>query len=568
MSIRKIELLLTARNMTAKAFRAIGQSMKSIGAAAVRAGKAAAVALGVIGGAALAVGKKMVGAYQIQAAAEAKLAGVLKTTGYAAGVTLSQMKSYASELQNATGVGDETTLSMMGLLASFRGIGDADVFKRATAAIIDMSAAFQKAGKSAQDVENGARMIGRALDNPIVGITALTRYGIVFTDAQKEQIKTMQESGDMIGAQGMVLQELEGKYGGVAGEVSKAQHGIKQLVAAWGDAYEEIGKVIVETEEFDGVISKITESIQALEGNGHLEQWAENARAAIDFLMPAINGVGKALSFVGDVTAGMGAFLGALSAGASLEEATKAITEIPEQHKEDQKAKLRDIQAKKKVEADQKANLEWHAMQDAKLAKQKEEAAKNTPAAKAAQKAADDAKAMADLKAKIAIANEKARWDELIALHEKKAKLEVDIEKAKQDEILEAKKKGIEDQLAADEKALEEATELAKRRVEDVIDENKKKEDHEKGLADDQKKADKLRGMQASGIKISKRDQEFLKQAEAIANAGAAVPGLNEDIERAKKSLAELGNQTKMLNSLLTEQKANGKMMKELMAAG
>ena len=49
---------------------------------------------------------------------------------------------------------------------------------------------------------------------------------------------------------------------------------------------------------------------------------------------------------------------------------------------------------------------------------------------------------------------------------------------------------------------------------------------------------------------------------------GAAVPGLNEDIERAKKSLAELGNQTKTLNSLLTEQKANGKMMKELMAAG
>ena len=46
MSIRKIELLLTARNMTAKAFNAVGRSMKSIGAAAVKAGKAAAVALG------------------------------------------------------------------------------------------------------------------------------------------------------------------------------------------------------------------------------------------------------------------------------------------------------------------------------------------------------------------------------------------------------------------------------------------------------------------------------------------------------------------------------------------
>ena len=359
-----------------------------------------------IGGAALAVGKKMVQSYQIAAAAEAKLAGVLKATGYAAGVTLSQMKSYASELQKTTGVEDETTLSMMGMLASFQGIGDADVFKRATAAIIDMSAAMQKAGASSQDVESGAVRIGRALDNPIVGITALTRLGIVFTDAQKEQIKTMQESGDMIGAQGMILQKLEGKFGGVGAEVSKSKHGIDQLVIAFGDAQEEIGKVIVETEGFDGVISKITASIQALESSGSLELWAEKARAAIDFLSPAIEGVGKALSFVGDMVAGGSAFLGALS-GASLEEATKAITEIPEQAKEDQKAKLRDIRARKKVEADQKANLEWHRMQDAKLAKQKEEAAKNTPAAKAAQKAADDAKAMADLEAKIAIANEK-----------------------------------------------------------------------------------------------------------------------------------------------------------------
>jgi len=54
------------------------------------------------------------------------------------------------------------------------------------------------------------------LNDPILGVTALSRVGVQFNDQQKEQIRLMQESGNVLGAQKIILKELDDQVGGTA----------------------------------------------------------------------------------------------------------------------------------------------------------------------------------------------------------------------------------------------------------------------------------------------------------------------------------------------------------------
>ena len=58
--------------------------------------------------------------------------------------------------------------------------------------------------------------LAKALEDPARRVTDLARSGTVFTEQQKEQIKTLQESGRLFEAQNLILQEIEQQYGGAA----------------------------------------------------------------------------------------------------------------------------------------------------------------------------------------------------------------------------------------------------------------------------------------------------------------------------------------------------------------
>ncbi len=152
----------------------------------------------------------------VQAAGEsqqavAQLDAVIKSTGGSAGVTSEHAQQLASALQNVTMYGDETVLSAENMLLTFTNIGAAGgVFDSATRTALDMSQAL------GQDVTSSAIQLGKALNDPINGITALTRVGVTFTDAQKAQIEAMVKSGDVAGAQKLILQELQREFGGSA----------------------------------------------------------------------------------------------------------------------------------------------------------------------------------------------------------------------------------------------------------------------------------------------------------------------------------------------------------------
>jgi hypothetical protein len=54
------------------------------------------------------------------------------------------------------------------------------------------------------------------LNDPIKGITALQRVGVSFTKSQKDQIKTLVDSGKTLDAQKLILRELGKEFGGAA----------------------------------------------------------------------------------------------------------------------------------------------------------------------------------------------------------------------------------------------------------------------------------------------------------------------------------------------------------------
>jgi hypothetical protein len=98
----------------------------------------------------------------------------------------------------------ESIQSGENLLLTFRslknGVGEGnDVFNQATVALVDMARALGK------DPQDAAIQLGKALNDPITGMTALRRVGVSFTQDQQKLIKTLAESGDIMGAQKVIL---------------------------------------------------------------------------------------------------------------------------------------------------------------------------------------------------------------------------------------------------------------------------------------------------------------------------------------------------------------------------
>jgi hypothetical protein len=138
--------------------------------------------------------------------------GVIKSTGGVAGVTAKQIRDMAQALESVTTADDKVIEGGAGLLLTFTNIGK-DVFPQATKSMVDLGIAMAQGDVANADFKSSAIQLGKALNDPIKGITALSRVGVSFTKEQKEQIKTLVESGKTMEAQKVILAELEREFG-------------------------------------------------------------------------------------------------------------------------------------------------------------------------------------------------------------------------------------------------------------------------------------------------------------------------------------------------------------------
>jgi hypothetical protein len=163
--------------------------------------------------------------------ATAQLNAVLKSTQYAAGLSIEALQDQATALQGVTTFSDEVINSGQAMLLTFTNIGR-DVFPMATEAILNMAQEFGS-------VDQAAVQLGKALNNPIEGLGALTRVGVQFTEEQKKLVEGFVKAGDIEAAQKIILQELQVEFGGLARAMGQTTEGKLKILANQLDTLKE-----------------------------------------------------------------------------------------------------------------------------------------------------------------------------------------------------------------------------------------------------------------------------------------------------------------------------------------
>lgn len=169
----------------------------------------------------------------------------IRATGNAVNVNTKKFWAYAEAQQASTGVGADQIAQGAALLATFKNVRNEvgkgnDVFMRASTAAQDLSA------KGFGSLESANKMLGKALNDPVKGLSALSRAGVTFTAQQKEQIKTLAESGDMLGAQKIILGEVESQVGGAAKAYGQTTAGqVQRAKLAFGELTETLAVALL-----------------------------------------------------------------------------------------------------------------------------------------------------------------------------------------------------------------------------------------------------------------------------------------------------------------------------------
>ncbi len=187
--------------------------------------------------------------YRAQEEADRKLQNTLKATGNQLGLVSEDFKSLAARIQATTGLGDEVISNeVISNFLTFKSINLPDVFDRATKAAMDLSAQF------GQDLKSSTIQLGKALEDPVKGVSALARVGVTFTETEKEMIKSLVEANKKADAQRMILAALEGQTQGAAEAMADP---VKMLSSNWSDLVEILGESFVPI--LNNIVPKMTQ---------------------------------------------------------------------------------------------------------------------------------------------------------------------------------------------------------------------------------------------------------------------------------------------------------------------
>jgi hypothetical protein len=152
---------------------------------------------------------KSVEAYDEEQKTLAILQAQLKATGDASGETMKEMYDLAYSQQFVTGTSKDQYLAAEGVILRYQNIKN-DIFPQVIKLSADMSVAM------GTEMSASAKMLGMALNDPTTALGRLTRAGVQFSTAQKEEIATAQKTNDIHKQMGIILDAVNEKFGGVA----------------------------------------------------------------------------------------------------------------------------------------------------------------------------------------------------------------------------------------------------------------------------------------------------------------------------------------------------------------
>lgn len=204
----------------------------------------------------------------IDAAREAQVANqttaaAITSTGGAAGVSVGQIDELSKSLGENIGVDHLAIQSGENMLLTFTNIRNVagknnDIFDQATKATADMAAMMNHGSVTADGLQSSSIQLGKALSDPVKGITALTRIGVTFDAQQKEQIKTLVAHNDVLGAQKIILAEVNKEAGGRA---AAGADPVSRAAVAFKDLKEQIGTALLP------IVDKAANGLSTLTGD-------------------------------------------------------------------------------------------------------------------------------------------------------------------------------------------------------------------------------------------------------------------------------------------------------------
>lgn len=252
-----------------------------------------------------------------QAAEESEIAtkrleNIFKSMGETTGKAAKAAEAYASSLQMQIGVDDESILLTQAKLATFAKVSDetarmSGIFDRATNAAYDMAAA------GFGEAEQNAVQLGKALQDPIKGITALAKSGVTFTAQEKAKIKTLVDSGKQLEAQKIILKAIEMQVGGTAKATATTSSKMK---ASFGELQESLGRALLPTlnKLMQKVIPIINKVMDWIEKNPELTETIMMIAAGAAALAITVSGLSFIIGGVAKAVSGLSAAFSFLAA--------------------------------------------------------------------------------------------------------------------------------------------------------------------------------------------------------------------------------------------------------------
>ena len=229
---------------------AVGRVLMALGPV----GTAVAVALGAM----VAVIHETVGESEKFEQGQRRLAAILHATGESAGLTQKQLTDFSEEYAHATLHGTEEIQRAEAELLTFKSV-QGDVFTDA------IKLASDTADTWGTDLTSAIRGLGRALDDPIDGLKGLTRAHINLTQAQKDNITALAQSGQKLEAQKAILDAVRDAVGGTSeaqnAGVTGAAHQFKEELSELSRA---IGQNITDTGILQGTLKGLASVFHSL----------------------------------------------------------------------------------------------------------------------------------------------------------------------------------------------------------------------------------------------------------------------------------------------------------------
>ena len=401
-----------------------------------------------------------------------RIEGVLKATGGAAGLTAGQLDRLARRVGESTLASVEGVRAAEAKLLTFRTVSG-ETFVRTIKLAQDM------AELGFGSIDAAATQLGKALENPIQGVSALNEVGVTFTAQQREQIKVLVETNRQLEAQQIILDTVSAQLGGVAETAgSKAAGAWDLLGQRVSEAIEALGEIPLVTDGVNGLAKAfggLAGVMRSHEKNAALAETAD--------LLDRIAQLTGQINFE---------TLSPAQLRFAREELQAIQAELSKRQQDESNAKEKARIAQEQAAADRKAA---QAAED--LAKRKEDLSKQVEAA--AKRVADTEKSLA----------EQVKADQISAARD----------------VLQAKKSAFDEELAARKRTLEEG--LAKEKELAQKAKDLRRQAAELAAGDE----DRLRAIRRRGM------DEAQQQADLEAQIAEKLRSAAETREKAEKDL-------------------------------